>query len=208
MGENHQKGQKSGLSRKGLGGAWMETRWQNADSCPKPTPNMKLWLGNEPGWRETSRLWRRSLSFLGVGQVMEQWICSGPHLELTFGYILHDLLQRSGQHSVFWASLFLSGKMIMEILLAINGFPRSLTMQADGYCVPSPYYPCLVHFSCLSLYPGPHHTLQPLITACSAAPRPQSFGQAIPPSDVTYPLSTKPNSDPNFSPETSKIPRT
>lgn len=49
MGENHQKGQKSGLSLEGLGGAWMETRWQNTDSCPKPTPNMKLWLGKEPG---------------------------------------------------------------------------------------------------------------------------------------------------------------
>jgi len=206
MGENHQKGQKSGLSLEGLGGAWMETRWQNTDSCPKPTPNMKLWLGKEPGWRETSRLGRRSLSFLGWAKWW-QWICSGyAHLELTLGYILHDLLQRSGQHSVFWASLFLSGKIIMEILLAINGFSRSLTLQADGYCVPSPYYPCLFHFSCLSLCSGPHHILQPPIKACSMAPTPQSFGQAIPPPNVIRPLSAKPNSDPNFSPETSKIP--
>ena len=129
-------------------------------------------------------------------------------LELTLGYILQDLLQRSGQHSVFWASLFLSGKMIMEIPLAINGFPRSFTMQADGYCAPSPCYPCLVRFSCLSLCSGPHHILQSPTTACSIAPRPQSFGQAIPPFNVTHPLSTKPNSDPNFSPETSKIPLT
>lgn len=96
----------------------------------------------------------------------------------------------------------------MEIPLAINGFPRSLTMQADGYCAPSPCYPCLVCFSCLSLYSGPHHILQPPTTAFSIAPRPQSFGQAIPPFNVTHPLSTKPNSDPNFSPETSKIPLT
>lgn len=101
---------------------------------------------------------------------------------------------------MFWASLFLSGKMIMEIPLAINGFPRSLTMQADGYCAPSPCYPCLARFSCLSLCSGHSHILQSPTTAFSIAPRPQSFGQAIPPFNVTHPLSTKPNSDPNFSP--------
>lgn len=207
MGENHQKGQKSGLSQKGLGGAWRETRWQNADSCPKPTPNMKLGLGNEPGWRETSRLWRRSLSFPGVGQVMEQWICSGPHLELTFGYILHDLLQRSGQHCVLGCSLSL-WKDDHGDPSSHQWLPQIPHYASRWVLCAKPILPLPCSLSSLSQYPGPHHTVQPLITARSAAPRPQSFGQAIPPSDVTYPLSTKPNSDPNFSPETSKIPRT
>lgn len=73
----------------------------------------------------------------------------------------------------------LCGKMIMKILIATNGFPRSRTMQADGHCALSPCCPYLVHYSCLNLsdltLPTYHSSPLAIFYTCSVPPRLQSF---------------------------------
>ena len=118
------------------------------------------------------------------------------------------------------ASLFLSGKVMAEILIAVNGSPRSLTMQADENCAPSPYCPCLVRFSCLSLCSGSHHVAQPPTTAAHPpfsrlalflpyfSPLHKPFHSLILSFCPHFPdeahVSSKPSSDPNFSPKPSE----